>query len=262
LNLRTVFHWLIPIILGVVGGVIFLTTRKSIPDLGGILTGFVWTLIPYFFHQSITYKIKNHNLVTKLLRLYDPLRGTPQCESNGIRYYNSQAQLPTFNSILEMKGLKQIDILSITSNLLLIGFNKRIEEALDKGIVFNFLLLNPKSENVKIQSQNFGGGKNLDKQIIDSLEILTEIKSNIDSRFKNNLSIKLYNKQIGKGIMRVQLEKESWIKVQTYIIGSDSSSRNNEASYEKDNVVFYKNSLNVYNKITNEAIDFNDIELI
>ena len=62
--------------------------------------------------------------------------------------------------------------------------------------------------------------------------------------------------------MIVSLEKESWIKFQTYIIGSDSSSRNNEVSYEKDNAVFYKNYLNVYNKIANEAIDFNDIELI
>ena len=191
-----------------------------------------------------------------------PLRGNPQCESNGIRYYDSQAQLPTFDSILEMKGLQEIDILSITSNLLLVGYNKRIEKALENGIIFNFLLLNPKSEYVKIQSQNFGGGKNLANQISDSLKILSEIKSNIDSRFKNNLSVKVYNKQIGKGIMIVRLEKESWIKVQTFIIGSDSSSRNNEASYEKDNVVFYKNYLNVYNKIANEAIDSNDIELI
>ena len=135
--------------------------RNIIPDLGSILTGFVWALIPYFFPQSISYKIKNHNIFTKFLRLYDPLRGSPQCESNGIRYYNSQAQSPTFDSILEMKGLKQIDILNITSNLLLLGYNKRIEQALDNGIVFNFLLLNPKSEYVEIQSQNFSGGKNL-----------------------------------------------------------------------------------------------------
>ena len=262
MNVRNFSHWLIPIILGVSGVVIFMATRNIIPDLGAILTGFVWTLIPYFFPPTVSYKIKNHNIFTKFLRLYDPLRGIPQSESNGIRYYNSQAQLPTFDSILEIKGLKQIDILSISSHLLLIGFNKRIEEALNDGIIFNFLLLNPKSEYVKIQSQNFGGGKNLDKQIIQSLEILSDIKSNIDNKSKNNLSVKLYNKQIGKGIMIVSLEKESWIKFQTYIIGSDSSSRNNEASYEKDNAVFYKNYLNVYNKIANEAIDFNDIELI
>ena len=138
-----------------------------------------------------------------------PLRGNPQCESNGIRYYDSQTQLPTFDSILEMKGLQEIDILSITSNLLLVGYNKRIEKALENGIIFNFLLLNPKAEYVKIQSQNFGGGKNLANQSSDSLKILSEIKSNIDSRFKNNLSVKVYNKQIGKGIMIVRLEKES-----------------------------------------------------
>ncbi len=237
-------------------------TRNIIPDLGSILTGFVWALIPYFFPQSISYKIKNHNIFTKFLRLYDPLRGSPQCESNGIRYYNSQAQLPTFDSILEIKGLKQIDVLSISSHLLLIGLNKRIEQVLNDGIIFNFLLLNPKSEYVKIQSQNFGGGKNLANQINDSLDILSEIKSNIDEKFKNNLSIKLYNKQIGKGIMIVHLDKESWIKVQTYIIGSDSSSRNNEATYDKDNTIFYNNNLNFFNRIVNEAKEFTDIELI
>jgi hypothetical protein len=58
--------------------------------------------------------------------------------------------------------------LSITSNWLLVGFNKEIEKALNDDIIFNFLLLNPKSEYVKIQSQNFGGGKNLDNLISDS----------------------------------------------------------------------------------------------
>jgi hypothetical protein len=148
--------------------------------------------------------------------------------------------------------------MSITSNLLLVGYNKRIEKALDNGIIFNFLLLNPKAEYVKIQSQNFGGGKNLANQISDSLKILSEIKCNIDSKFKNNLSVKVYNKQIGKRIMIVRLEKESWIKVQTFIIGSDSSSRNNEASYEKDNVVFYKNYLNLYNDQLAAEIDIHD----
>ena len=71
--------------------------------------------------------------------------------------------------------------------------------------------------------------------------------------------IKLYDKQIGKGIMIVNLEKESWIKIQTYIIGSDSSSRNNEATYEKDNAIIYNNYLKEYKKIDNKAIKFKDI---
>ena len=62
--------------------------------------------------------------------------------------------------------------------------------------------------------------------------------------------------------MRVHLEKESWIKVQTYIIGSDSSSRNNEATYDKDNTIFYNNNLHFYNRIESEANEFTDIELI
>jgi hypothetical protein len=73
------------------------------------------------------------------------------------------------------------------------------------------------------------------------------------------LYIKLYDKQIGKGIMIVNLEKETWIKIQTYIIGSDSSSRNNEATYEKDNAIIYNNYLKEYKKLDNKAIKFKDI---
>lgn len=41
--------------------------------------------------------------------------------------------LSEFKSILEIKGLKQIDILSITSYLLLSNFDQQIEESINKG---------------------------------------------------------------------------------------------------------------------------------
>ena len=55
---------------------------------------------------------------------------------------------------------------------------------------------------------------------------------------KNNLSIKLYNEQIGKGIMIVHLKDDLLIKVKTYIIGSNNTSRNSETAYKKDNPNF------------------------
>ena len=61
----------------------------------------------------------------------DPLKGKPKCKSHGIRYYNSWTL--EFKSILEIKGLKQIDILSITSYLLLSNFDQQIEESINKG---------------------------------------------------------------------------------------------------------------------------------
>jgi hypothetical protein len=126
---------------------------------------------------------------------------------------------------LELKGLKEVYILGLTSEPLLKNSYNRIEKSLEEGIRFNFLLLNPKSDYIKIQSENLKGGKDLKYQINTSLKLLSEIKANLPDNFKNNLTVKLYDKQIGKGILIVRSNKEAWIKTTTYVIGSDSDCR-------------------------------------
>jgi hypothetical protein len=201
-------------------------------------------------------------MVTKLVRFFDPLRGKPRCESNGIRYYNSRTQIPEFDSILELKGLKQIDILSITSYPLLSNFDQRIEEFIKKGVQLNFLLLHPESKFVDIQKQNFRGKEDLKYQITESLKRLSNIYSELDNNSKNNLSVKLYDEQIGKGIMIVHLKDDSWIKVKTYIIGSNNTSRNSETAYKKDNPKFHNEHESEFKKIwdSTKTVSYNGLK--
>ena len=72
MNLRNISQGIFPLGLAILGVGIFMFSRTNNPDLGALITGFVWTLIPIFLPQSIIYKIRNHHIVTKFLRLYDP----------------------------------------------------------------------------------------------------------------------------------------------------------------------------------------------
>ncbi len=141
----------------------------------------------YFWPQSITDKIKNNDLFTKFYRFFDPLRGKPRCKSNGIRYYNSWT-LSEYNSILEMKGLKQIDILEYYFLSIIVKLWPSNWKSINKGIRFNFLLFHHKSQFVIIQKQ-----RGLKYQIIESLKLLNKIYSELNNNSKNNLSVKLYD---------------------------------------------------------------------
>lgn len=254
LNLRRVLsYWLIPSILFLAGLGFFLLIPKEY-GLGTIVTGFLWGLIYKSIPDTIVEKFTNNCIVIKFYRFFDPLRGNRQYESNGISYYNYQTQLPNFDSILEIRGLKQIDILSISSYLLLLNFNKQIEKSLIKGIRFNFLILNPKSQYVNIQSQNFSNiGKDLKYQLEKSIDFLRQINSNLDDNLKKNLSVHLYDKQIGKGIMIVHLEKDIWMKVHTYVIGSNPTERESQSTYEKDNKEFFDRYYNDFREILTKS---------
>jgi hypothetical protein len=253
---RTLSSLIIPLTLFIIGVIILVVSKDGIISNASFV---LFGLIPTFFSQTWKDKIRNNDIVTKLGRFFDPLRGKPRCESNGIRYYNSRTQLPEFDSILEIKGLKQIDILSITSYPLLSNFDQQIRESINKDVNINFLLLHPESKFVDIQRQNFRGNEELKYQITESLKRLVKIYSELDNNYKNNLSVKLYHEQIGKGIMIVHLKNDSWIKVKTYIIGSNNTLRNSETVYEKDNPKFYNEHESEFKKILNsiKTTDYN-----
>ena len=78
--------------------------------------------------------------------------------------------LSGFKSILEIKGLKQIDIfLSITSYLLLSNFDQQIEESINKGKI-GFLTSTSRISICKdSKKQNFREKIGLKYQITESL---------------------------------------------------------------------------------------------
>lgn len=249
--LRLGFSPLIIIIILATGGLLYFVFRGTVENLISLLTGFGLGLVPKFLPHSIEEKIKSNDKFWRFLRLYDPLRGKPEFESNGMRYYKLQSQLPDFKTIMEVKGLKEMHILGLTSEPLLKNSYNRIQKSIEAGIKFNFLILNPKSSHIKIQSENFKAGEDLEYQINKALGLLSKIKANLPDNFKNNLTVKLYDKQIGQGIMIAYSDKESWIKTTIYVIGSDSDCRPSMAGYLADNKKFYTENEKEFNKIWN-----------
>lgn len=163
------------------------TTENVISILTGFGLGFITKFVPH----SIEDKIKKNDTIRRFLRISDPLRGKPECERNGIRYYDNQNQVPNLYTVLEINDINEVYILGLTCEPLIKKSYNQIQESLERGIRFNFLILNPESKHVPIQGENFKAGLDLKSQIDNALKNLSDIKSALPDNKKKNLIVKL-----------------------------------------------------------------------
>ena len=114
--------------------------------------------------------MKNNRLLRKI-GIYDPLNSDKTIgKKDKIKSYDSEDDLPDFNKILKIEGLKEVKILSITSYVLILRILIILKKLIDNNVEFTFLLLNPNSSYVESQGNEFGGGVNLKCQIESVLE--------------------------------------------------------------------------------------------
>jgi hypothetical protein len=231
---------------------VFFTSTETIIT---IIIGFSLGLIPFILFTNFDNVKKNKFF--ELIGVYDPLNQKPigKGEDN-TKHYNSDNDLPPFDEILRIEGLKEIKILSITSYVLLLKYLKNIRNAIENDVEFTFLLLNPKSPHIEVQSKKLIGGTNLKCQIESAIEELCKIKNSIDESKKNKLKIGVYNEEIGESIMIINMERsprfkrikrffrirqqKSWIKKGIYKKGSDANDRPIITLYKHENERLFK----------------------
>jgi hypothetical protein len=207
-------------------------TKETSALVAGVLWGIMIPLMTWGLKDKKQLGVK----LAKLARIYDPLYGTPAFVNGKIRYYNNRSDSPRFDSLLSMNELTTIDILSISSYVITLVYIDGIKKALDRGVKFNFLILNPTSKNnLKTQANNYPAGKNLQRQINDSLSALREARNELPDDKKENLVIRMYDDIIPKGVLIAHLdnhEDKVWMKIENYIVRSDPNSRSAVAFYK------------------------------
>jgi uncharacterized protein (UPF0216 family) len=181
------------------------------------------------------------------LHLYDPFKGFPDIEKDGKRHYFSRTGLPDLHTLLSIKDLESVEILSITSYLLVLNHIDDIDDALGKEVKITFILLDPEdTEHVEAQSQNYRN-RDIRKQIETTIKELSSLSGNI--------TILTYRKMIGRGIIILKIKNNDnpWIKVEKYPGSTDANSRYNMAWNRKDSPEDFDKNHRDLNKIIQES---------
>lgn len=241
-----VFIFIAGLIILVAGGA---STKDIATGVGAFLWGTTVPVASWGFRDKIKL-----GRIARILHLHDPLLGSPSWIDDGkIRHYEFRSLAPSIDTILQLKNLKRVDILSISAYILTLLHNDSIKKSLDRGVVLNFLILDPESEHVVQQCKNYPSARDLKKQITDALDVLWSDKQQSNGE---NISIRLYNAIIPSGIMVVHLDNDMWVRSENYVVNSDPNSRPSLAAYEKDNKDFCDYHKGNHERIYKESLDY------
>lgn len=183
----------------------------------------------------------------------DPLLGTPHNEEHGIRYYRLRSELPKIDHILSLDMIESVEILSVTSYILMLDHWVSIESAVNRGVKMTFLILDPQdSSSVNVQKQIYRG-KDIKQQIKTSIRDLCKIKKGLTGGMKKNLMIFTYKGILRLGVMIVKFKDNdnSWLKIERFTVGQDANTLPSEAAYYHDNPKFVVQHSNAYNQYLN-----------
>jgi hypothetical protein len=135
-----------------------------------------------------------------------------------------------------------IKMSAITFTALRFNYYKTIESLLGRGVSITFLLLNPDSEFVPIQSSLFSQATDLRDQILNSRQSFCQLQS----RYPKLVSIKTYDELAPRSIVIID---DACLKVEEHPIDSDAESRPNHATFKSTAPAFYELYALEYNRL-------------
>lgn len=93
--------------------------------LSGV-SGFIWAFIPSVLVSNLDEIVKNN--FSKLIGIHDPLFGNPIGRKDKIKHYESDDDLPSFAKLVKIEKIKEVNILSISSYVLILRHINHIRE--------------------------------------------------------------------------------------------------------------------------------------
>ncbi|MGA9844618.1 MAG: hypothetical protein WBQ25_20140 [Nitrososphaeraceae archaeon] len=174
---------------------------------------------------------------------------TQQSIKNGIQHYENRSQLP-FNEML-YKAEGRIEMLAITFRIVTYANYDVLKGLLSRKVHITFLLSNPDSSSIEVQSKMYHGGEDIKEQIQGSLEILCKLKN----EFKDLVRIRLYDSISQHSIIIIDRDNadKAWIYVESRPVGSDSSSRPSDVTYLKANQAFFNRYCSEYDMLLDNS---------
>ncbi|MGB8934044.1 MAG: hypothetical protein WCC17_02920 [Candidatus Nitrosopolaris sp.] len=132
-----------------------------------------------------------------------------------------------------------------------------IRDLLYGDIRVTFLLLDPNSEQVDIQSKIYHAVQDLKESIKKSIKLLCDEKTRLPPNKRGNLIIRLYDHEPKHGlIITDEGHENAWIKVEARPLGSDSNSRPSDAWYKRYDPSRYSQYMHEYDTLFHNSKDY------
>jgi hypothetical protein len=181
---------------------------------------------------------------------------TQQQHDEGLKQYGSRSELPPFKEMLA-KANVTVDMSGLDFRITLHQYMSNIRDLLYKDIRVTFLLLDPDSKQVDIQSKNFHADQDLKESIQRSIKLLCEKKEKLPPSKRGNLIIRLYDHESKHGlIITDEGYDNAWIKVEARPLGSDSNSRPSDAWYRRYDPSRYSQYIHEYNTLFHNSKEY------
>ena len=177
--------------------------------------------------------------------------GSPRIDE-GIQKYENRDDLPKLNQLIA-NATKTVDMSALSYYLMILDHSNVIKKALKKGIKFTLLILDANSKEVEKYSQTLENGKYLKQHINSTLEILCELKKELN---KDNLTIKTYDSFQKHNIIIIDKDTENALVKVEYYNFDNPKTRPNKITYKVDNPDFYESSLMDYNELLEKSKDY------
>jgi len=138
---------------------------------------------------------------------------------------------------------KKIRMSALTFSLLTLQHELLLRELVSDGKKLTFLILDPSSEQAKIETSQYASSNDLIDQINSSLTRLCELKE----RYRKNITIKKYTRLHGNSITILD---DSTVKVEEHVVD-----RENLVIFKKDSKKDFLNYLKQFKDLEKSATE-------
>jgi hypothetical protein len=143
---------------------------------------------------------------------------------------------------------KKIRMSALTFSLLTLQHELLLRELVSDGKKLTFLILDPSSEQAKIETSQYASSNDLIDQINSSLTRLCELKE----RYPKNITIKKYTRLHGNSITILD---DSTVKVEEHVVDSGPNDRENLVIFKKDSKKDFLNYLKQFKDLEKSATE-------
>jgi hypothetical protein len=163
------------LLLGVLLGVLSMNSVLSNASwfiFAGMVGLFLWGFrerINAWFHKILPSSSTSANISIKPTQKQASEESSAEIE--GLKQYKSRSELPPFDKMLSIAEVT-VDMSGLDFRIVVHQFMTVIRQLVHKNIRVTFLLLDPDSEQVKIQSRNFHAGEDLKESLQKSIGLL------------------------------------------------------------------------------------------
>lgn len=248
------------LLLGVQFGMLSLNSVLSNASwfiFAGMVGLFLWGFrerIDLWFHKILPSSPTPHEPVVDSSTRIKPDEQEGQDE--GLKHYKSRSELPPFNKMLSIANVT-VDMSGLDFRIVVHQFMSVIRLLIHRHTRITFLLLDPNSEQVEIQSKSFHAVEDLKESIQKSIKLLCQEKEKLPPYMRGNLIIRLYDYPPQHGIIIIDDGHENaWIKVEARPVGSDSNSRPSDAWYKSYDAGRYTQFVNEFNILFKHSTEY------